>query len=459
MTATVTSVPLLDLKAQYVPIRDEILAAMTGVCDSQHFIGGPQIDALEADLSAMLKVKAAVAVSSGTDALLAALMALNIGHGDEVVTTTYSFFATAGTIWRVGARPVLVDIDPVTFNIDPDAVARAITPRTRAILPVHLYGQSAEMEPLEQIARNRGVAVIEDAAQAIGALYRGRPVGGLGTIGCFSFFPSKNLGAFGDGGLLTTNDEVLAHRLHLMRNHGAEPKYLHKFVGGNFRLDALQAAVLRVKAPHLAGWTEARRSNAERYRRLFAQAGLADRVGLPVEVPGRYHIYNQFIIRVPEGPAGQGGSGARSAPRTSRVAAHRRRDLLPGSVPPAGVLRRAGPSRRRLPARGTGGGRNAGAADLRRADRRAAAVRGGRDRGIHERPQVLAFYVHQSRYHVGCLAARGGAPGCRASRRRSSSVSSPASSSGTSGRRRTSAAGTSSASPRASSPSPTRSCA
>jgi len=300
MTSTVTTVPLLDLKAQYAPIRDDVLAAITRVCDSQRFIGGPEIEALERELAAMLQVKAAVGVSSGTDALLAALMALDIGPGDEVVTTTYSFFATAGTIWRVGARPVLLDIDPLTCNIDPDAVARAITPRTRAILPVHLYGQSAEMDPIVEIARAHGLAIIEDAAQAIGALYKGRPVGGIGTIGCFSFFPSKNLGAFGDGGLVTTGDEALGHRLRLMRNHGAEPKYFHKFVGGNFRLDALQAAVLRVKAKHLPAWTEARRRNAARYVELFREAGIADRVTLPVEVPGRYHIYNQFIVRVPE---------------------------------------------------------------------------------------------------------------------------------------------------------------
>jgi dTDP-4-amino-4,6-dideoxygalactose transaminase len=316
MAATVTSVPLLDLKAQYAPIRDEILAAITAVCDSQRFIGGPEIDALEHELATMLQVKAAVAVSSGTDALLAALMALDIGHGDEVVTTTYSFFATAGTIWRVGARPVLVDIDPVTCNIDPDEVARAITTRTRAILPVHLYGQSAEMDPIVEVAQARGVAIIEDAAQAIGARYKERPVGGIGTIGCFSFFPSKNLGAFGDGGLLTTNDEALAHRLHLMRNHGAEPKYFHKFVGGNFRLDALQAAVLRVKAKHLPAWTEARRRNADRYVRLFADKGLTGRIGLPVEVPGRRHIYNQFVVRIADAGGGAGGPSTRAADRS-----------------------------------------------------------------------------------------------------------------------------------------------
>lgn len=300
MTSTITSVPLLDLKAQYAPIRDEILAAITAVCDSQRFIGGPEVAALERELAAMLRVKVAVGVSSGTDALLAALMALNIGQGDEVVTTTYSFFATAGVIWRVGARPVLVDIDPLTCNIDPAGVARAITPRTRAILPVHLYGQSADMDALVEIARRHQVAIIEDAAQAIGALYKGRPVGGIGTVGCFSFFPSKNLGAFGDGGLLTTNDEALAHRLRLMRDHGAEPKYFHKFVGGNFRLDALQAAVLRVKAKHLAEWTGTRRRNAARYAQLFNDAGLVGRITLPVEAPDRYHIYNQFIVRVLE---------------------------------------------------------------------------------------------------------------------------------------------------------------
>jgi dTDP-4-amino-4,6-dideoxygalactose transaminase len=300
MTQPISAVPLLDLRAQYAPIRDEILAAITSVCDSQRFIGGPEVEALERELAATLHVTAAVGVSSGTDALLAALMALNIGAGDEVITTTYSFFATAGTIWRVGARPVLVDIDPVTYNIDPAGVAAAVTPRTRAILPVHLYGQSADMDPILEVAGRHGLAVVEDAAQAIGATYKGRPVGGIGTIGCFSFFPSKNLGAFGDGGLMTTLDEALASRLRQMRNHGAEPKYFHKFVGGNFRLDALQAAVLRVKAKHLASWTEARRANAARYQALFREAGLGDVVGLPTEVPGCRHIYNQFIVRVPD---------------------------------------------------------------------------------------------------------------------------------------------------------------
>jgi len=299
MTAQQAQVPLLDLQAQYAPIRDEVLAAITRVCDSQRFIMGPEIASLERELAALIGVNHAVAVSSGTDAILLALMALGIGPGDEVVTTTYSFFATAGCIARVGAKPVLVDIDPVTCNIDTSAVEAAITPRTRAIMPVHLYGLSADMDPILRIADGAGVAVIEDAAQAIGSSYHGRPAGGMGQFGCFSFFPSKNLGAFGDAGLVTTNDAALAKRAELLRMHGMEPKYYHQLVGGNFRMDALQAAVLRVKAPHLAAWTEARRLNAKRYAMLFRDAGLLDRVVLPVEPPGLHHIYNQFVIRVP----------------------------------------------------------------------------------------------------------------------------------------------------------------
>jgi len=293
-------VPLLDLAAQHGPLRRELLAAITRVCDSQRFIMGPEVEGLEQALARQLGVRHAVGVSSGTDALLMALMALDIGPGDEVVTTAYSFFSTIGSVVRAGARPVLVDIDPATFNLDPAAAAAAITPRTKAILPVHLFGQSAELAPILDAAARAGVAVIEDAAQAIGATYHDRAVGGYGTVGCFSFFPSKNLGAFGDAGLVTTNDDALAHRLRLLRNHGMEPKYFHKLVGGNFRLDALQAAVLRVKLPHLAGWTAARQRNAARYRRLFAQAGLGDTVVLPAEAPGRSHIYNQFVVRVAE---------------------------------------------------------------------------------------------------------------------------------------------------------------
>ena len=291
------AIPLLDLQAQYGPLRDELLAAIVRVCDSQRFIMGPEIPALEAELARLLGITQAIAVSSGTDAVLLALMALDIKAGDEVVTSTYSFFATAGAIVRVGARPVLVDIDPVTFNIDPDRAAEAITPRTKAIMPVHLFGLSADLDPIADAASRAGVPIIEDAAQAIGAMYKGRPIGGVGAIGCFSFFPSKNLGAFGDAGLVTTGDEVLAKRARLLRTHGMEPRYYHHLVGGNFRMDALQAAVLRVKAPHLAAWTEARRANAERYRALFGHAGLGDRVALPIEPADSRHIYNQFVIR------------------------------------------------------------------------------------------------------------------------------------------------------------------
>ena len=297
--ARVSSVPLLDLQGQYQPLRGEILAAIERVCDSQRFVMGPEVEGLERELAAALEVREAIGVSSGTDALLVAMMALGIGPGDEVVTTTYSFFATAGCIARLGARPVLVDIDPVTYNIDPAAVAAAIGPRTRAVIPVHLYGCSAAMEELLAAAARAGVPVIEDAAQAIGARYQGRPVGGLGTLGCFSFFPSKNLGAFGDGGLVTTNDPALAERVRLLRNHGAERGYYHKFIGANFRLDALQAAVLRVKLPHLPAWSEGRRRNASRYRELLAPVVERGLVALPVEPAGCHHIYNQFIVRVP----------------------------------------------------------------------------------------------------------------------------------------------------------------
>ena len=290
-------VPLLDLVAQYQPLRTEILEAITRVCDSQRFINGPEIDKLERELAAMIGARDAIALSSGTDALLVVLMALGIGPGDEVITPTYSFFATAGCVSRVGATPVFVDVDPVTLNVDPAAVRRALTPRTKAVLPVHLYGLCPDMTAIEAIAREAGVPIIEDAAQAIGASIGGRQAGTMGLAGCFSFFPSKNLGAFGDAGMVTTNDPALAKELRLLRNHGAEPKYYHSRIGGNFRLDALQAAVLRVKAPHLAGWTDARRRNAARYRQLFAEAKLDRTIDLPAEPSGAHHIYNQFVIR------------------------------------------------------------------------------------------------------------------------------------------------------------------
>jgi dTDP-4-amino-4,6-dideoxygalactose transaminase len=290
---------LLDLHAQYAPLRQAILEAVTRVCDSQRFIGGPEVEALERELCESLAVPHAIGMSSGTDAVLAALMALDIGPGDEVITPTYSFFATAGCVVRAGATPVLVDIDPATFNIDVAATLAAITPRTKAIIPVHLFGQSADLLPIVEAAEKHGVAVIEDAAQAIGARYHDRPVGAWGAVGCFSAFPSKNLGAFGDAGFVTVNDPALAKKLRLIRTHGMEPKYYHHLVGANFRLDAMQAAVLRVKLPHLQTWSDARRANAARYRALFADAGLAE-VTLPCEAPNRTHIYNQFVIRAPE---------------------------------------------------------------------------------------------------------------------------------------------------------------
>jgi dTDP-4-amino-4,6-dideoxygalactose transaminase len=297
--ATTLTVPLLDLVAQYQPLRDDILTALTRVCDSQRFIMGPEVEGLERELASMIGVEHAIGVSSGTDALLAVLMALGIGPGDEVITPTFSFFATAGCVTRLGATPVFVDVDPVTLAADPDAVARAVTPKTRAILPVHLFGLCADMDALHAVATRAGVPIIEDAAQAIGARQGDRQAGTFGLAGCFSFFPSKNLGAFGDAGLVTTNDASFATELRLLRNHGAEPKYYHSRIGGNFRLDALQAAVLRVKAPHLATWTSARRANAGAYRALFDEFGLLDIVDLPVEPPGYTHIYNQFSIQAP----------------------------------------------------------------------------------------------------------------------------------------------------------------
>jgi dTDP-4-amino-4,6-dideoxygalactose transaminase len=291
-------VPLLDLQAQYAPLRQSLLDALTRVADSQRFIMGPEVEAFEREVATVVDTTHAIGVSSGTDALVASLMALDIGPGDEVITSTFSFFATAGSIVRVGAKPVLVDIDPESFNMDIVAAAGACTARTRALMPVHLFGQSADMSAVVALAYEYDLKIIEDACQAIGATDHGGKVGGIGNLGCFSFFPSKNLGGFGDAGLITTNDDALAHKVRLVRNHGMEPKYFHKLVGGNFRIDAIQAAVLRVKLPHLAGWTEGRRANAARYRQLFAQAGVSDTVTLPAERADRYHIYNQFVVRV-----------------------------------------------------------------------------------------------------------------------------------------------------------------
>ncbi len=303
-------VPLLDLRAQYATIRTEVREAIERVCESQQFILGPEVAALEEEVAAFCEARYAVGVSSGTDALLAALMALGVGPGDEVITTTYSFFATAGTIARLGARPVFVDIEPRSFNLDAGMLERRITPRTRAIMPVHLFGRCCDMEPVTAVAKAHGLAVVEDAAQAIGAQDdRGRNAGTVGAVGCLSFFPSKNLGAFGDSGMVLTSDPELAERLRVLRVHGSKPKYHHSIVGGNFRLDALQAAILRVKLKHLAAWTKARRENAERYRLLFKDARLGDKVILPEDREG--HIYNQFVIRCPERDALQAFLGDR----------------------------------------------------------------------------------------------------------------------------------------------------
>src|SRR5262245_23013804 len=292
-------VPLLDLKAQYSTIRSEIGEAIERLVESQRFILGPEVEGLEQEIAAFCNARFAIGLSSGTDALLAALMAIGTRPGDEVITTTYSFFATAGVIARLGAHPVFVDIDPKTFNLDSTAVGQKITSRTKAIMPVHLFGQCTAMDPIMEIAKDKGIHVIEDAAQAIGARdNKGRQAGTIGDMGCFSFFPSKNLGAFGDGGMVVTNDEKLAEIVRVLRVHGGKPKYHHSLVGGNFRLDALQAAVLRVKLKYLTTWTEARRNNARRYRLLFQEKGLLQCVSLPKDSPG--HIYNQFVVRFPD---------------------------------------------------------------------------------------------------------------------------------------------------------------
>jgi dTDP-4-amino-4,6-dideoxygalactose transaminase len=294
------AVPALDLRAQYQALRDEIDRAVRGVIESQHFILGPEVAGLEAEVARYCGTAHAVGCASGSDALLLPLLALGIGPGDEVITTPYSFFATAGAIWRTGARPVFVDIEPDTFNIDPARVAEAITPWTRVILPVHLFGQTAEMDPINELAEAHGLTVLEDAAQAIGAAYHGRRAGTLGGVAAFSFYPSKNLGGFGDGGMVTAADAELARRVARLRVHGMEPKYYHQEVGFNSRLDALQAAVLRVKLRHLDTWTAARRAAADRYRRQFAVHGLNGLVQLPIERTDHFHVYNQFVIRVPE---------------------------------------------------------------------------------------------------------------------------------------------------------------
>ena len=297
----IRKVPLLDLRAQFETIRDEVLAAVGRVFDSQHFVLGAEVLALEEEIARYSQTKFAIGCASGSDALLLALMSCGIGEGDEVVTTPFSFFATAAAITRLGARPVFVDVDARTFNINPSLVAAAVTERTKAIVPVHLYGQCAEMNPLIELSESRGNPIIEDAAQAIGAEDQRRRAGSMGAIGCLSFYPSKNLGGAGDGGMLVTNDLDHAKRLHMLRVHGEEQKYHHKVVGINSRLDALQAAVLRVKLPHLDEWSTGRQRKAQQYELMFADAGLGDKVELPFVRSGARHIFHQFVIRIRDG--------------------------------------------------------------------------------------------------------------------------------------------------------------
>ncbi|MGB5408445.1 MAG: DegT/DnrJ/EryC1/StrS family aminotransferase [Thiogranum sp.] len=309
------AVPLLDLKAQYVQLEDEISDALREVCASQYFILGPGVKKLEEAIAAYCQCDHGIGVSSGTDALLVALMALEIGLGDEVITTPYTFFATGGSIVRTGARPLFCDIDPLTYNLSPSSINeliseqcemrgdqlfnRATGGKVRAILPVHLYGQMADMDPIMDTAHRYKLSVVEDAAQAIGSEYPGkRRAGSIGDIGCFSFFPSKNLGCFGDGGMCTSNDPKLAERIRILRVHGGKPKYHHAIIGGNFRLDALQAAVLSVKLKYLDGWTAKRQENARYYDEAFANAGLGEQVSTPRALEGYRHIYNQYVLRV-----------------------------------------------------------------------------------------------------------------------------------------------------------------
>jgi dTDP-4-amino-4,6-dideoxygalactose transaminase len=298
------NIPLLDLKAQYATIKADVNAAVQEVLESQHFILGPKVEQCEKSIAAYSKCSYGIGVSSGSDALLVCLMAENIGPGDEVITTPYTFFATVGAISRLGATPVFLDIDPATYNLDVEQIAAKITKKTRAIIPVHLFGQMADMDPIMSWAEQHGLVVIEDAAQAIGAEYKGRRAGSIGQYGCFSFFPSKNLGAIGDGGMVVTNDAQRAEKVKILRGHGAKPKYYHRVVGGNFRLDAIHAAVVSAKLAHLDSWTAGRQLNAGLYDRLFSEAGLSSPgehgrapVGLPAVVATR-HIFNQYVIRV-----------------------------------------------------------------------------------------------------------------------------------------------------------------
>ena len=383
-------IPLLDLKAQYAPIREECRAAFDRIADAQAFIGGPEVDGLEKEIAAYSQCPFGVGVTSGTDALLVALMTLGVQPGDEVITTPYTFFATGGCIHRMGAVPVFVDIEPGSYNINPALIEAAITPKTKAIMPVHLYGQMADMDPIMAIAQRHNLYVIEDGAQAIGAEYKGRRAGSIGHFGCFSFFPSKNLGAFGDGGMITANDPALAHKAKLLRNHGAEPKYYHKLVGGNFRLDALQAAILRIKLRYLDGWTAGRQQNARSYRRLFVEAGWLrtkdERRMTKLRLRRSSFVLRRSPHRGTRAPAclqpvrDPHGPPRRRDGEAERTQ-NRERDLLPPAAAPAGMLCEPGlPARQPARERACGEG-NAGAAHLPGADRGDA----GRGRGCCRR--------------------------------------------------------------------------
>ncbi len=296
-----SSVPLLDIQRQHAPLRAELDAAVARVLDSGRFVLGPECEQLERAIADYCQTPQAIGCASGSDAILLALMAADIGPGDEVLLPSYTFFATAGAVWRLGARPVFVDIEPITFNIDPADAARKVTRATKAIIPVHLFGQCADMHEIGALARQHKLLLVEDAAQAIGAEYDGRRAGSLGDVGCISFYPTKNLGAAGDAGMLTTFDAALADKLRLLRGHGMQPRYYHKLVGINSRLDTLQAAMLLVKLVHLDRWSELRAANADRYARLFADCGLDGVLTLPQTVARRRHVWNQYVIRVPGG--------------------------------------------------------------------------------------------------------------------------------------------------------------
>ena len=377
------TVPLLDLKPQYQALKAELDEAMQKVAASQMFILGPAVRELEEKLADYCGAKHGIGLSSGTDALLIALMAYDIGIGDEVITSPYTFFATGGTIARLGARPVFLDIDPVSYNLRADLVQQFLEEqcerragglynretggRVRALMPVHLYGLAADMDPLMAVAGRHGLPVIEDAAQAIGAEYpTGRRVGGIGDIGCLSFFPTKNLGAFGDAGMCVTNDDALAAKLRMLRVHGMEPKYYHAVIGGNFRIDELQAAVLLVKFRYLEQWHAGRRRNAAYYDAALGRAGLTAGIALPTAQQGYRHIYNQYVIRVPDRDR-----AARIPCRMRR----RNRGLLPGAAAHAAVLCVPRVSPGRLPGIGARSQGNAGAADLSGTERGAIATR------------------------------------------------------------------------------------